>query len=94
MTSTGHDAIISGRSYRVMQVAGDRPSDLADFVGNTELLIEADEDQHQVIGVGAYSSEGVRFYEKDVEMDGKDVRTWIISPSSDGEFTAEHVAAF
>jgi hypothetical protein len=93
MTSDCHDPIISGPAYRITAVAGRSPADIADFVGNTDLLVETDEDQHHIFGVGAYSSDGVRFYEKDLQNEGKDVRTWSIGPSPDGGFTAEHIAA-
>jgi hypothetical protein len=94
MTSNCHDPIISGIAYHISDVAGRSPSDIADFVVNTEMWVETDGNQHHIFGVGAYSSDGVRFYEKDLQNEGKDVRVWSISPSPDGEgFTAEHIAA-
>jgi len=93
MTSGCHDPIISGFAYRITSVAGRSPADIADFVGNTDLLVETDVDQHHIFGVGAYSSDGVRFYEKDLQNEGKDVRAWSIQPADDGTFTAEHIAA-
>ena len=94
MTFDAHEPIISGVVYRIAEV-GDAhtPSDLADFVGNTDLLVRTDSDEHHISGVGAYSSDGVRFYEKDLQNEGKDVRMWTIQHSDDGGFTAQHIAA-
>ena len=93
MTSDCHDPIISGLAYRITAVADRSPADIADFAGNTDLLVETDADKHHIFGVGTYSTDGVRFYEKDLQNEGKDVRTWSIRPAGDGSFTAEHIAA-
>ena len=93
MTSKDHGGIASGHIYSVTKVAGEAPSILAEFVGNTDLLIECHGDRHHIFGVGVESVDGVRFYEKDIEKEGHDVRLWSISERPDGAFTAEHIAA-
>jgi hypothetical protein len=93
MTSNCHDPIISGIAYHIAIVTGRSPSDIADFVGNTDLWVETDGDKHHIFGFGAYAGDGVRFYKKDMQNEGKDLRVWSISPSPDGGFAAEHIAA-
>jgi hypothetical protein len=88
------EPVISGKSYLVMQVGGRAPVSLADFAVDGDFTIDKDDKPYRVSGSGVERGGAVRFYEKDMSRDGKDVRVWQISPGSDGRFMAEHIAAF
>ncbi len=88
MTSSAAGSVASGRPYLVVEVSGEHPQDLDDFVGEVPFTAVADAHTYQVVGVGARTGEVVRFYEKD-QPSGRDRRTWQISRDDDGEFLAE-----
>jgi hypothetical protein len=92
MTFAAPESVISGSPYDVIEVAGRHAEDLNDFTGNTEFVIEGRGEHHRVCGIGARHEDSVRFYEKDVAHEGKDVRVWQITFESD-HFSAKHAAA-
>jgi hypothetical protein len=87
-------SIVSGRSYRVLEVAGHSPDDADDFVGSAAFTLDMDGSAYRVQGVGCRVEERVRYHEKDVAHGGKDIRVWQVSRHDDGAFYAEHAAAF
>jgi hypothetical protein len=92
MTFAAPHSIISGIPYDVIEVGGHPASHLSDFEGDTEMVIAGRGEYHRVCGIGALREGAVRFYEKDVDHEGKDVRVWTVSPESD-HFVARHAAA-
>jgi hypothetical protein len=92
MTFAAPQSVVSGSPYDVIEVAGRAAEDLNDFTGNTEFIIEGRGEQHRVCGIGARHDDSVKFHEKDVAHDGKDVRVWQITFGPD-HFMAEHAAA-
>jgi hypothetical protein len=93
MTCDASESVISGSPYAITEVAGHTATNLDEFTGSTEFVIENGGRHHHVGGVGgARHDDQVRFYEKDVDHEGRDVRVWTISSGS-GRFLAEHVAA-
>jgi hypothetical protein len=88
MTSFSATAVASGRLYHVKACRGRVPTALADFEGETVFTLSTETGTTVVRGVGAARADWVRFYEKDVAHDGKDVRVWHIILEADGGFTA------
>lgn len=86
------EPVASGRPYRVESVNGHAPSGIEDFLEASEFVAAAGSDRLHISGVGHAVPTGVRFHEKDVGPDGKDVRVWMISVA-DGAYRAESVAA-
>jgi hypothetical protein len=94
MTYAAPDPVSSGRPYRVIAVDGQSPGALEQFVGDTAFTIGTEGMESTVCGLGTMHESGVRFYEKDVDHDGKDVRVWEISAGPDEGFSATPTAAF
>jgi hypothetical protein len=86
-------SIVSGRHYRIVQVDGRDPVDVADFVGDAEFVLDLDGARYDVHGAGASSAAGVRFHEKDSMGHGRDVRVWAIQADPHGGFVADHVTS-
>jgi hypothetical protein len=89
---------VSGVPYPITSAAGDEtPGSLDQFVGDTSFTIQM-RGFHVVHGYGAFDGKSVRFYEKDNNGVGKDIRVWrITAPSgsdSGGKFLACHEAAW
>lgn len=85
--------VISGVSCPVRAVRGHEPRGLEEFLGDGEFTVDMADHRYLVRGCGSQSDDVVRFYEKD-QSAGRDVRVWQVSPSEQGGFWAEHVAAF
>jgi hypothetical protein len=85
-------SVVSGVRCPVVSVAGTDPRVLAQFHGTTEFTVDMAGTPYLVRGCGSTLGGQVRFHEKD-EVLGRDVRVWHVS-QVDGEFVAEHVAAF
>lgn len=81
-------AVTSGRPYHVKACRGRVPTALADFQGETDFALSTETGTTVVCGVGAARGDVVRFQEKDVAHDSKDVRVWHITVEADGGFTA------
>jgi hypothetical protein len=94
MTFTADEPVESGRSYDVTEVDGRRPEALSDFAGETRLTLIKGEMTHRIIGDGATTGGGVRFYQKDPGPADRDVRVWVITDRGEGRFQAEPFAAF
>jgi hypothetical protein len=92
MTFAAPDSIASGSPYQVVKVGGHSPESLKEFIGDTEFVIEGLGERHIVAGIGTLETDEVRFQEKDVRHDGKDVRVWQIT-GADHSFIAKHAAA-
>jgi hypothetical protein len=76
--------------YRVVELDGHAPVDLAGFAGVVGFVLDGATGRLEVLGEGAVHEGSVRFHEKAGEG-GKDVRVWHIHPGRDGGFTAEVV---
>jgi len=88
MTFSAADPIASGKPCAVVGVSDRAPQALTDFVGEgLTLSVDCSGRDTLVAGCGSQTSDGVRFYEKDAHT-GKDVRTWMITDSGAGEFSA------
>jgi hypothetical protein len=88
------DPVASGRSYEIVRSVVGAPDDLSDFIGETTFEIDKGGAESAIKGSGARDGTGVRFYEKDVEHSGKDVRAWHISRDPAGTFVATPLAAW
>ncbi len=83
--------IVSGRAYRIVDVAGRPCQDLSDLVGSVaEFTIDHGEG-YVVHGSSRWDSATVKFYEKDSDGIGKDLRVWRLTQSGPETFTAEHI---
>jgi hypothetical protein len=49
---------------------------------------------HRIRGTGTNHSGGIRFHQKDLGPDGRDVRVWTITHPSDDVLLAQHCPAF
>ena len=85
--------VISGVPCPVRAVRGDEPRRLDEFLGDGEFTVDMAGQGYLVRGCGSGSDDVVRFYEKD-ETAGRDVRVWQVTPSEQGGFRAEHLAAY
>ena len=92
MTFVAPDPVSSGRPYQVAGSGAAAPSGLRRFIGEASFTIDKDGAESVVRGSGSADGSGVRFYEKDVDRSGKDVRTWHITEDSAGRFTATPLA--
>ena len=88
------DSLGSGRPYAVVDVAGEVPVSLDQFLREADFGIERDGMVCRIRGVGADRGGKVRFHEKDVEHSGKDVRVWSVRREADGQFLAEALSLF
>ena len=94
MTFLPASPVASGRPYHVKACRGRVPTALADFEGEADFILSTERGATAVRGVGAIHGDNcVRFHEKDVDHDGKDVRVWHITQRSGG-YVAESQAAF
>ncbi len=94
MTYAAPDPVPSGRPYAVVTVAGEEPAAIEQFVGETAFTIDKSGAASEIRGIGSRNESGVRFHEKDIVHDGKDVRVWQITGELDGRFVATATAAF
>ena len=92
MACEASESVVSGSPYSVTEVAGHAATGLDDFTGETEFHVEGQGQHHMVTGIGALGDNSVRFYEKDSDHEGRDVRIWTITRETIG-FSAQHSAA-
>jgi hypothetical protein len=85
-------SVASGVARQVLEVDGHQPARLCDFEGDRTFVI-GDGDRYVVRCVGRVVEGMVRFHEKDMDNDGKDIRVWQVR--ADGaRFVAEHISLF
>ncbi len=92
MSFTTPDSVPAGTAFRVLEVQSRPPADLADFAGDVAFVID-DELRHLIQGTGGLVDDGVRFHEKDMSANGKDIRVWTIRQEQ-GDFLAEQTPVF
>jgi hypothetical protein len=90
---TVDEPVGSGRSYIVTHIDGQPPARLEDFTGEVHVTVTMDGEPTHMIGVGGESADGVRFYQKDPALHGRDIRVWLITDTA-GMFRAKPFAAF
>ena len=91
MSRTPPAPIISGIAYRILGVAGHPLSGLDEVLG-AEAQFTIDHDGGYVVrGSSRKDDETVRFYEKDSDGIGKDLRVWRLQQEGPDAFTATHV---
>ena len=86
-------SVVSGIAYLVLDVGERPPTSIDEFVGATSFTID-NKGPYVVCGCGALQADRVRFYEKDHEGDGRDVRVWRITIADGAGFIAEHAATW
>lgn len=92
MSFTTPESVSSGIAQRVLEVQGHSPASLADFTGDVSFVVD-DEAHHLIQGSGRVNGDRVRFHEKDVAANGKDVRVWGIRQEGEA-FLAEQTPSF
>ena len=93
MTLAAEGPVVSGRWYTVSEVNGRPATGLASCIGERMLTLVMNGLSHRVFGTGMEHSGRVRFHQKDLGPDGKDVRVWTISDPGDNSLLAEHCTA-
>jgi hypothetical protein len=95
MTIDDEAAIASGTPYLVSRDDGLPPVSAAEFLDADAFVIDLHGHQTRIGGVGVpdETGTGVRFYQKDFEHAGRDVRVWHIRALPDRQVIAQHEAA-
>ena len=83
MTMAAQEPVVSGQWYTVTEVDGRPPTGLASCVGERVLTLAMNGLSHRMFGTGVEHSAGVRFHQKVLGLDGKDVRVWTTSDPGD-----------
>jgi hypothetical protein len=91
MTQYATRSVVSGRAYPVVQLGEGEPVSLDAFVGDQRFVLDLDGDPYLVAGCGRRVGEEVRFYQKDHDGQGRDIRIWAVRPAAGGWFLVEHV---
>jgi hypothetical protein len=86
--------VISGKPYLVLLVSGRTPLSLSDFIEADDFTVDMEGTSYRVQGSGRLVDSEVRYHEKDVDNSGKDIRVWRVVRHEDGNFLANHAAAF
>ncbi len=88
------EPVESGQSYTITHVDGRQPESLDDFTGDVHLTLARNEQQLQVTGAIARTADSVRFYQKDLARQDRDIRVWTITELDRSTFLAAPHAAF
>ena len=93
MTMATDGPVISGLAYTVTEIDGHLPTGLAGCLGDRTLTLVGSGLSHRVRGTGIDHLGGVRFHQKDLGPDGRDVRVWTITHAGDDVLLAQHCPA-
>ena len=85
--------MISGVAYTVIEIDGRPPTGLAGCLGDRTLTLVRSGLSHRVRGTGTNHPGGVRFQQKVLGPDGKDLRVWTITHPGDDVLLARHCPA-
>lgn len=92
MSMLATQPVVSGRAYPIIQVDDQRPSTLDALVGPAGFVLDLDGFRYPVCGCGRLVPDGVRFFQKDRDGAGRDIRVWEIRQGKGGEgLVATHV---
>jgi len=92
--TTGTDTpVMSGPPHTVIEIDGRPPTGLADCLGDRTLTLVRNGLAHRIHGTGTDHPGGVRFQQKVLGPDGKDVRVWTITHPGDDVLLAQQCAA-
>jgi hypothetical protein len=75
--------------YPVVDVAGQPPTLLTDFVGAAAVTLQIDGQPVQLTGMGGLTAHGMEFEQRDPDLDHPGVRIWTIIEDRDHTFWAE-----
>ena len=89
---TTPESVPAGTAQLVFEVQGHIPTGLADFAGDVSFVLEGEE-HHLIEGSGRVHGDRVRFHQKDMAANGKDVRVWGIRQEGNA-FLAEPTPSF
>lgn len=89
MTYSPPAPVVSGVPYAVLDVGGRTPRTVEDLAGHVTLTVEGRTGRHVLRGDASVVDGAVRLHEKAEDGDGKDIRTWRITPTDAGGFCAE-----
>jgi hypothetical protein len=90
MTMATDGPVISGVAYTVTEVDGHPPTGLGGCLGDRVLTLVGNGLSHRVHGTGTNHAGNVRFHQKDLGPDGRDVRVWTITHLGDDVLLAQH----
>lgn len=95
MTDSATDSVVSGVPYAVTRADGSPARTPAEFVGESAFLVHQASRHSLVSGVGVSAPGGddVRFYQKDPQHEGRDVRIWLLRAEPGRGVIARHDAA-
>jgi hypothetical protein len=93
MTMATDGPVISGLAYAVTEIDGRPPTGLSDCVGERTMTLVGNGLSHRVRGTGIDHLGGIRFHQKDLGPDGKDVRVWTITDPHHDVLLARHCPA-
>ena len=86
-------SVPSGMSMPVLELDGHTPEHLQDFAGDVSFVVDLDPPL-LVHGTGRADGPAVRFHEKDLENNGKDIRVWQVIEEGRGRFVASLAAKY
>ena len=92
MSFTTPGSVPSGTAMPVSEVEGRAPASLEDFAGDVSFSLGL-EPPYLVEGCGRLDGSAVRFHEKDVQNNGKDIRVWEVRMDGD-RFVAVQAAQY
>lgn len=76
--------------YPIVEVAGQRPTLLTDFVGAAAITVLVDGRPMRLTGMGGLTANGMEFEQRDrADLDRAGVRVWTIIEDRDETFWAE-----
>ena len=88
------EPVESGQSYTITHVDGREPESLDDFTGDVHLTLVRNGQQLHVTGAATRTADSVRFYQKDLALQDRDIRVWTITELDNSTFHAAPHAAF
>lgn len=94
MTFAAPEPIASGQAMTIVEVDGQPPGSLEDFVGERSFVVQTGGHWSTVSGNGIRHDDVVKFYQKDLEHDGKDIRVWEIDAEAATGWVARSASAF
>lgn len=77
---------------QVLEIDGHLPVALEDFTRDVGFVVD-DEARHVIHGCGRLVGDAVRFHEKDIAVNGKDIRVWTIRRAGE-QFFAEQTPSY